>query len=204
MANKSLPADCWKPLKIFSDTRPVSDILEETSNKLTTLETSIKQHSQVDLEEQEYTAEMKFFYKGVRERASKSESERMETISFVAEREENLRLYEYENRSRKKTKEEIELLALYKRPIEFPKTTLPTSKCDSLNCKLCNGEFARVVITDLEIQNAGGIEQVYPITDVNMSIANPLFSIVNVEEDCHLEKRHDSKLDTASQEREEW
>jgi len=130
---------------------------------------------------QDYINEHKLYLRGLRERAGKAASEALEKMTFKSAWEDHQRKLAYENRTKKKTIEEIELERLLQRPFQFidgkyksesrngstrsssvsvgrSKIGANTrrSKCKiGEDCGLCNGSYATYIITDEEIQAAG-------------------------------------------------
>ncbi len=127
----------------------------------------------------EYTAESKLYVRGLRERAGKAASEALEKLTYKEKWEENNLKFQYENRNLKKSPEELEVEAMTERPIHF--VDAPTRKagagvstratrCNNVCnigkfCGLCNAGYANHIITDSEIEEAGGeIANAIPIS----------------------------------------
>ncbi len=124
----------------------------------------------------EYITENKLYVRGLRERSGKAASEALEKMTFKNQWEENNLKYQYENRNIKKSAEDLEIDALIERPFRFVSIT-ENNACSSTRatkrnnvckigplCGLCNAAYAKYIITDKEIEEAGGkITSVLPI-----------------------------------------
>ena len=181
---------------------PVIAVIEEKL-RLTQISMSMPANvSKNNDDEKEYTAEIKLYQRGLRERQGKSDSERLEKEKYKAKCEQNILVWKYENRGRQKSKAEIEETALTSRPIVYTQTRIRaepglSEKTCFLGdgCSLCNGEYAKCVVTESEIKRAeGDIMKVIPIPLNDLSggeILSPTFRKI----------RHDSDFDEEESER---
>ena len=112
-----------------------------------------------------YVAENKLYVRGIRERTNKSESEALEKFMYKDQCEQRQRVFDYQNRAKKKSREQVELEEFLSRPFRMQKegdrsfsatrrATCPFGDSDS--CDLCNGWYANWIVTKEEIVQAGG------------------------------------------------
>mmetsp|Transcript_36890 Transcript_36890/g.55164 ORF Transcript_36890/g.55164 Transcript_36890/m.55164 type:complete len:197 (+) Transcript_36890:3876-4466(+) len=126
-----------------------------------------------------------------------ADREQIEKLKYKETCEHMLRVLSYENRNRKRTKGEIEYKAFLSRPLKFVSAKEMESvgkerSCVEENCELCNGDFARVVVTDEEIKNVGGdILKAIPIPitkeDSDEGVLSPPFYPYSLDDIPHLE-----------------
>ena len=108
------------------------------------------------------TAENKLYVRGLRERSGKAASEALEKMNYKVQCDELQRKMEYENRGKKKSPEELETNEFILRPFHFALGNGGGSKtrqgiCNlGDTCGLCNGDYASCIVTDEEIEQAGG------------------------------------------------
>lgn len=119
--------------------------------------------SKRDKLEDEYIIESKLYNRGVRERTGKAAQEKLEKVNFKERYDENLRRLEYENRTRKRRKRdqrELDYEQLLRTPIYFNEVGRETrhvqNKCSLIDCNLCNGTYAKVVLSDTEEERIDG------------------------------------------------
>jgi len=139
-------------------------------DKVQKLASRSKKSDDDDRNEKDYLAENRLYLRGVRERQRKADSERLEKEKYKEKVEERLMLWRYQNRGKpKKTKAEKEEHALITRPIRFEQRKSQRLTGDNIcrvgdDCPLCNGEYAKPIITDDEMKKANfDISKVIPL-----------------------------------------
>jgi len=122
--------------------------------------------------EREYADEVKLYTRTVRERSGKAESEKLEKEKFKEICDQETMKWEYENRGKKRSANSLEEEAILSRPIKYEKKSASSliskgkrgSCCVGEGCRLCNGTHASELVTEAEMNDAGGdIEKIIPI-----------------------------------------
>ena len=190
-----------------NDPRPISDILADIEDKLKLLQARIQEiaseSQNMDQAYKKYNAEMKLFAKHLRERNLEMEREKHESSNYAEE--ERLRLIResYDKRNRKRTKADIMLDKFCTTPIVFARTRKAKSRttdalrskgqCQIDGCYLCKGDFAKVLLTDEEIQFAGGdFRKAIPVVNNAVQIPNPAFTKLSSSVDDDEDEDDDS------------
>ena len=196
----------WSYRNIYYDGIPFQLIIDKIDAKLKALQKSvvIKKsregsfmfQEKREKDEEEYHNEMTSFAKHIRESRNYADRERIEKLEYREECEEKLRVHQYMHRSRKRTHFELEYDSLLLRPIKISKTATMSQKrkikgdeCSVIKndgiCSLCNGDYARIIVTDDEIHKArnGNILNALPLSikEINrdQKILNPSFRELN-------------------------
>ena len=107
----------------------------------------------------------------IRERSGKAESEKLEKEKFKEICREQEMEWEYQNRGKKRSAYALEEEALISRPIKYEKKMASTSTNNKRGacsigegCRLCDGTHASELVTEAELNEAGGdIEKIIPI-----------------------------------------
>jgi hypothetical protein len=112
-------------------------------------------------------AEEILYKRGLRARAGKVDSEKLEKISFKDKWEESQRKIQYENRGKKISAEEAETEKFLCRKLLFDdkavgRNTRQNTCTFGQKCDLCNGWYASWVLTEKEVEKAGGILPAIP------------------------------------------
>eukprot|EP00590_Aulacoseira_subarctica_P003932 CAMPEP_0172421682 /NCGR_PEP_ID=MMETSP1064-20121228/7902_1 /TAXON_ID=202472 /ORGANISM="Aulacoseira subarctica , Strain CCAP 1002/5" /LENGTH=734 /DNA_ID=CAMNT_0013162203 /DNA_START=1170 /DNA_END=3374 /DNA_ORIENTATION=+ len=150
------------------DIEETADTLNDIENKLRSFKTKAKNRTSLNVDEEglgskEYMDEMKVFVRHLRQRARGVEQERHESSNFAA-RQRLHQLHEaYVNRTAKRTEAEIMLEQFCATPIVMRASVAKEKQkmngiacCQIKDCRLCSGDFAKVVLTDEEMEAAGG------------------------------------------------
>jgi len=143
----------------------------EIESKIRRISTSSS--SKHDEEERDYVTENKLYLKGIRDRTNKAESEALEKFMYKDKCDEKQRWIDYQNRSRKKSPQELAVEELLTMPFQFDgrkrsklngflssesAAATRRSKCSiGSSCELCNGFYATCIVTQKEIEAAGGV-----------------------------------------------
>jgi hypothetical protein len=125
----------------------VDSILKTVEDQIKKLEeremVSSKRSDNID--DEHYMAENRLYIRGIRERTNMAEGEALEKFNFKDQCEERQRLFDYQNRGKKKSREELELEEFMCRPFSWQGTSLSMSsvtrrgKCTfGDDCNLCN------------------------------------------------------------------
>ena len=92
---------------------------------------------------EDYLAENRLYFRGIRERKNMAEGEALEKANFKDKCEERQRLFDYQNRGKKKSREELEFEELLTRPFRWQSSSRSKitrrGKCPFQDdCYLCN------------------------------------------------------------------
>ena len=160
--HRSLLPDCKKdyPREIHN----ILEIIEEQCKAQEyVVETARQQRfklcqAEADLEAKALDEDRVAYQRGIRERARLADAERIEKQRFTESQRLMAMQYEYENRNKKRTKDEIEAEKLCSKPIVFFSATgrhLPNEKnvCKIASCELCKNDsfYLRCILLDTEI-----------------------------------------------------
>ena len=132
----------------------------------------------------EYAEENRVFNRGVRDRTLKAESEKLEKFKFKEKIEEMNHFIRWQNRTKKKTITELETEnIIFNRFIHFDNSKSRASaskdvKCKTENCELCDGSYAKWIITDEELQDAGN--------DIFKAVSSPIINSMTGKSDILL------------------
>jgi len=192
----------WAPVKGISYTngQSVSSLLKSIESRMERLQHNVNLETKRRglKEDEEYLAENRLYLRGIRARTNKAESEALEKFMYKDQCEEKQRLIDYQNRSKKKTPQELEFDNILCRPIQICEkgssapsskgATTRRSKCSiGESCDLCNGWYATWIVTKKEIEGAGGnildaIDQIRQDDEVKKDIPSLYFRRITDEE----------------------
>ena len=159
--------------ELLTSNPSVSDIRTTVDTTIEALEEKIEASELSDESlEKEYTEEGRLYTRTIRERSGKAESEKLEKEKFQVICDEQQMMWEYQNRGKKRSANALEEEALLLRPIKYEKKTASTSMNNKREacsvgegCRLCNGFHASELVTEAEMNVAGGdIEKIIPIS----------------------------------------
>ena len=151
---------------IYRRGQPIQSVLDVIDKKIKRLQERDKFADDGRNEDDDiYVAENKLYVRGIRERTNKSESEALEKFMYKDQCEQRQRVFDYQNRAKKKSREQVELEEFLSRPFRMQKEGDRSSSAtrratcpfgDSDSCDLCNGWYANWIVTKEEIVQAGG------------------------------------------------
>jgi len=144
--------------------------------------------------EREYMDELRIYKQGLQRRQRKAEFERIEKENYKADCKEKLLIQEYENRTKKRSSEEIEHDAFLLRGVKIAKKDGRKSRRKETccvdpqsGCSLCDGTYARIVVTDKEIEFAGGdIHNALPLPVEGVEDSKVMVEKIYVPEFCEI------------------
>ena len=180
-----LPRDC---VTYQSVVNVVNEKLQR-SGKQRPLQSKRNQNKWSKKEDDTSAAEEILYKRGLRARAGKIDSEKLEKISFKDKWEESQRKMQYENRGKKVSAEEAESEKFLCRGLLFDDKKVDRNTRQNIctfggeKCDLCNGWYASWVLTETEIEKAGSLLGAVPIdTKKRTEIPNLCFRRVELNE----------------------
>lgn len=157
--------------ELLTSNPSTTDILTTVNSTVEALEETIEVSCSVDEGlEKEYSDEARLYARTIRERGVKAESEKLEKEKYKAICDEQQMMWEYENRGKKRSANSLEEEALLSRPIKYEKRPVTSASaatgacCAGEGCRLCDGTHASELVTEAEMNEAGGdISKIIPI-----------------------------------------
>ena len=182
---KDYPREMWRVIDMIDQQRQVQgEIVEEARDQRAKL-----CKSESEMESRALDEERLLYQRGIRERTRMADGERIEKQKFTERAEEALLRYQYENRSKGRTKEEIEAEKLCSRPIKFSNQSKSSGRggqaCKDDKCQFCQKDksYLHHLLLDHEVKehNMDAPPTETPAFQQSTKVLDPSVCIINDE-----------------------
>lgn len=141
--------------------------------------------NEAEMESKTFDEERLAYQRGIRERTRLADGERIEKQKFTEKADQLMMLYQYENRNRKRSREEVEFDKLCARSVAFStETTWPMTRegksCTDDQCQFCkvDSEQLRHLILDSENEDRTKEQTPVEVLLPSYRIVNDIFSLI--------------------------